>query len=150
MARVRSELHRVLAKAPAAAAPGTNPHRGREGRVDAHEPRDAADGLGRTLSGDLALRATVSRDVVEVDRVEFRLSGEELDDELIGVATLTKPRDTDCICTWNTASVADGTYTLHGVAVDAAGNEGRSAGTTVTVRNGSRILRRFVSRRARQ
>ena len=50
---------------------------------------------------------------------------------LIGQPVLGSGRD----FSWNTTSVPNGTYTLNGVAYDAAGSVGRSADVSTTVKN---------------
>ena len=98
------------------------------------------DGTG--VTGATELPASVAKRVVEVDRVEFRLTGSEHEDELIATAERTKRGQKAWIGTWDAGSVAPGTYTLHSVAVDAASQEGRSPGTAITVEPGRRWSRR--------
>jgi hypothetical protein len=92
---------------------------------------------GATLSGNRLLDATASDDV-RVSRVEFHLTPGSFHDTLIGVATLGRY---GWVYNWNTTRLADGTpipngtYTLNSVAYDPAGNVGRSANVTITVRN---------------
>ncbi len=83
-------------------------------------------------------------DNVGVTSVEFRATGGALHDAVVGPATLTIY---GWIGTWNTTGVADGTYTLQSVAVDAAGNTGRSAAITVKVDNTADRLRSMTARR---
>ena len=68
-----------------------------------------------------------------MSRVEFSLTGAGYDQGLLGVGTRTWG---GWIHNWDTTSVRNGTYTLHGVAFDPVGNAGPSAGLTVTVQNG--------------
>jgi Bacterial Ig domain len=86
---------------------------------------------GATLSGTATLDASAS-DNVTVSRVEFRLTGGNYTNTLIGVATLTY---FGWIFSWDTTSVPNGAYTLNSVAFDPANNFGRSADVNVTVQN---------------
>jgi hypothetical protein len=86
---------------------------------------------GATLSGTTTLDASAS-DNVKVSRVEFRLTGGNSSNVLIGVATLTYY---GWIAQWDTTSVPNGTYTLKSVAYDPANNSGRSASVNITVQN---------------
>jgi outer membrane protein assembly factor BamB len=92
---------------------------------------------GATLSGTTLLDATASDDV-RVSRVEFHLTPGSFHNTLIGVAT---PGTYGWAYNWNTTRLADGTpvpngtYTLNSVAYDPAGNVGRSANVTITVKN---------------
>lgn len=85
----------------------------------------SAPANGATLSGNVDLTASAS-DAVGVTKVEFYAAG-----SLLGVDQ-TAPYS----LTWNTADVANGSYTLMAKAFDAAGNVGTDNDTTVTVSNG--------------
>jgi Bacterial Ig domain len=89
-----------------------------------HQPR-------RPLSGVAPLAARAS-DNVALSKVEFYLTGGIYNNALIGVATQTY---VGWIYNWNTASVPNGAYALNSVAVDYAGNVGRSGGVNVAVQN---------------
>jgi outer membrane protein assembly factor BamB len=84
---------------------------------------------GATLSGTTTLDATAA-DNVKVSRVEFRLTGGNYNNALIGVATATY---FGWIAQWDTTSVPNGAYTLNSVALDPANNSGRSANVNITV-----------------
>jgi len=86
-----------------------------------------------TLSGVATLGAAAT-DYLQVEKVQFRLNGGDQHDTLIGVGHLTLG---GWIARWNTASLADGTYTVQSVAYDAAGTSSVSNNITVTVRNSS-------------
>jgi outer membrane protein assembly factor BamB len=86
---------------------------------------------GATLSGTTILDASAS-DNVKVSRVEFRLTGGNYNNALVGVATLTYY---GWLYGWDTISVPNGAYTLNSVAFDPAGNQGRSADVGITVQN---------------
>ena len=129
-------------------------HRGRIRIVGARDPARLA-GLatppvvaiaqptdGAVLTGTVELRASVARRVVEVERVEYRLTGEGLDDETVAIAERAGRGQREWVAPWDAGSVAPGSYTLHGVAVDASGTEGRSPATIVTVHAGGRWPRR--------
>jgi len=77
------------------------------------------------VSASVTVSATAA-DNVGVAGVQFRLNGANL-----GSEDTNAPYST----TWNTTSVANGTYTLTAVARDAAGNTTTSATVTVTVSN---------------
>ncbi|UFS69117.1 Ig-like domain-containing protein [Geomonas sp. RF6] len=79
---------------------------------------------GSTVRGAVSVSANAT-DAVGVTRVEFYVQG------AIAATTTTAPYS----FTWNTASVANGSYTLTAKAYDAAGNIGRSGTVTVTVSN---------------
>ena len=86
---------------------------------------------GATLSGGQWLDASASGNVA-VQKVEFHLTGGTLNDALVATGT---PTYYGWLAGWNTATVANGTYTLQSVAYDASGNVGRSSPITVTVSN---------------
>jgi hypothetical protein len=86
---------------------------------------------GATLSGTAILDASAA-DNVKVSRVEFRLTGGDFNNALIGVATSTYY---GWIAQWETTSVPNGAYTLNSVAFDPANNSGRSADVSITVQN---------------
>jgi chitinase len=77
-----------------------------------------------SVSGTVALTASAS-DNVGVSRVEFYVNG----------ALQGSDTSTPYTCSWNTASLAAGSYTLTARAYDAAGNVGQSGAVTVTVVN---------------
>jgi hypothetical protein len=79
---------------------------------------------GATISGTVALTASAS-DNVGVSKVEFYQNGTLL------FAGNVLPYSYN----WNTASVADGSYTITAKAYDAAGNIAQSANVAVTVKN---------------
>ncbi|QSQ22669.1 S8 family serine peptidase [Pyxidicoccus parkwayensis] len=81
---------------------------------------------GATLSGTASLSASASDDV-GVARVEFYAGT-----SLLGTAT-SAPYS----LSWNTTTVANGTYSLTTKAYDAANNVGTSATVSVTVNNGT-------------
>jgi hypothetical protein len=95
--------------------------------VDATEPTIALTGPagGSTVSGTVSITATAS-DNVGVAGVQFRINGSNH-----GPETTTAPY----AVSWNTTTIANGSYTITAVARDAAGNVGASAGVTVTVAN---------------
>ena len=84
-----------------------------------------------TLSGTALLDASAS-DNVKVTGLEYHLTGGAFQDTRVGVAT---PARYGWIFNWNTSSIPNGGYTLKSVAFDAAGNIGRSANVSITVRN---------------
>ncbi|MEI9808764.1 MAG: Ig-like domain-containing protein [Bacteroidota bacterium] len=77
------------------------------------------------VAGSVNVTATAA-DNIGVAGVQFLLNGANL-----GTEVLTAPYATS----WNTASVANGTYTLTARARDAAGNTTTSTGVVVTVNN---------------
>ncbi|MCY1022521.1 S8 family serine peptidase [Pyxidicoccus sp. MSG2] len=81
---------------------------------------------GATLSGTASLSASAS-DNVGVSRVEFYAGT-----ALLGTATASPYS-----FSWNTTTVANGTYALTTKAYDAANNVGTSATVSVTVNNGT-------------
>jgi hypothetical protein len=86
---------------------------------------------GATLSGSQWLDASASGNVA-VNKVEFHLTGGSLNDVVVATGT---PTYYGWLGGWNTATVANGTYTLQSVAYDASGNVGRSTPITITVSN---------------
>jgi hypothetical protein len=86
---------------------------------------------GATLTGSQYLDASAS-DTGGVAKVEFHLTGGTLNNALIATAT---PTFYGWLAGWNTATVANGTYTLQSVAYDAPGASGTSTGVTITVNN---------------
>ena len=78
-----------------------------------------------TVSGTVALTASAT-DNVGVVGVRFRVNGAD-----VGSEDVTAPYT----ASWNTSSLANGTYTITAVARDAAGNTKTSATITVTVNN---------------
>ncbi len=89
-------------------------------------PRD-----GSTVSGTTTLDAAAT-DYHRVTGVEFLLTGGGHLGTPIATAHLTFG---GWVATWNTTTLANGTYTLRTVARDSAGRTSLSAGTTVTVQN---------------
>jgi hypothetical protein len=83
-----------------------------------------APASGATVSGTVTLTANAS-DNVGVSKVEFYENGVLLN------ATNVAPYN----CSWNTTTVANGSYTLTAKAYDAAGNVGQSSNVSVTVNN---------------
>lgn len=77
-----------------------------------------------TVSGTVAVIATAT-DNVRVTKVEFYLNG-----SLVSTAT-----GSPYSFSWNTASMANGSYTLSAKAYDAASNVGQSTSVSVTVNN---------------
>ncbi len=75
-----------------------------------------------TVSGTVSVTASAS-DNVGVTKVEFYLNG----------ALQTTDTSTPYLYSWNTSSLAAGSYTLMAKAYDAAGNVGQSADVPVTV-----------------
>lgn len=85
------------------------------------------------LSGAELLDAAATDDV-DLTKVEFLLTGGSEHSELIAVA---RPTFFGWVAKWNTASVANGTYTVQSVAYDSAGSKSQSKGVTITVNNQS-------------
>jgi outer membrane protein assembly factor BamB len=86
---------------------------------------------GATVSATTTLDATAS-DNVSVSTVAFHLINGS-NDTLLGNGT---PDGTGhWKLNWNTTTVANGTYKLHSVATDPAGNHGQSPDVTITVHN---------------
>jgi len=83
---------------------------------------------GATLSGTVTVAASAS-DNVGVSRVEFYANGTLLSASNIAPYSYS----------WNTASVANGSYTLQARAYDSTGNVGQSSAITVSVSNSARI-----------
>jgi hypothetical protein len=86
---------------------------------------------GATLSANSDLAATAS-DNVGVTAVEFHATDTALNDTVLGSATLT---NNDWVFTWDTTTVANGSYTLTSVAHDAAGNTTTSNPISVEIQN---------------
>jgi hypothetical protein len=101
---------------------------------------------GAVVSGTIPLNAGVTDALVDTSAIEFRVSGEGLDDSMVGDAT---PTFSGWICMWDTTTVPNGTYVVTSVARDLAGNVGRGRGVEVTVRNrpSLRLSRRRVASR---
>ena len=87
---------------------------------------------GTTLHGASGVLDASATDNVGVTRVEFRLTGGAVQNQLIGNATLSY---FGWISIWNTATVPNGTYKLRSVAFDAAGNSQTSAPRTIKIAN---------------
>ena len=86
---------------------------------------------GDTLSGTQTLTA-LTKSIVYVTTVEFRLTGADAGDTVIGVAERTWG---GWVCSWDTTTVRNGIYVVTSEATDLAGKTARSEGVTVTVRN---------------
>ena len=84
----------------------------------------SAPANGSTVSGTASVTASAG-DNVGITKVEFYVNG-----SLMGTDTASPYS-----FSWNTASAANGSYTLIAKAYDAAGNVGQSANITVTVNN---------------
>jgi hypothetical protein len=84
---------------------------------------------GATLTGSQYLDALASNNVTTV---EFHLTGGTLNNALIATAA---PTYYGWLTSWNTTTVANGTYTLQSVAYYASGASGTSTGTTIMVNN---------------
>jgi Bacterial Ig domain len=84
------------------------------------------------VSGAEGLDAVATGDLQNVTRVEFLLTDGSEPSKVIAVA---RPSFYGWIAKWNTASVANGTYTLQSVAYDSAGRKSQSKGVTITVNN---------------
>jgi hypothetical protein len=80
---------------------------------------------GQTKSGSFAITASAS-DNIGVASVQFKMNGANL-----GSAMTTAPYS----MTWDSGTVANGTYQFTAVAVDAAGNSATSAAVSVVVSN---------------
>ncbi len=87
---------------------------------------------GATLSGTSAVLEATASDVGGVTALEFHATDAGANDTLIGSATLTMDGWT---YTWDTTTIANGTYTLTSIAHDGAGNTGTSPPITVTIAN---------------
>ena len=86
---------------------------------------------GAKLSGSTVLVAQTTS-YFSVTKVEFHLTGGSQHDTLIGTAT---PTLYGWVTEWNTTTVANGTYSLRGVAYGAGGISGTSASVSITVSN---------------
>ena len=86
---------------------------------------------GASVSGNALLDAAAS-DPGGVAKVQFALTGGALNQAVLGTAV---PTLYGYLFSFNTTTVANGTYTLQSVASDTAGNTGYSAGIQVTVNN---------------
>lgn len=87
---------------------------------------------GATVSGTYVLAASASLGDLPATRVEFRLAGGQLDNQLIGVGTKSL---FGWLCSWNTSDVPNGRYTLRSIAYDAAGKSVQSKGISLSVKN---------------
>jgi peptidoglycan/LPS O-acetylase OafA/YrhL len=87
---------------------------------------------GATVSGAYVLAGAAVLGSSPVTKVEFRLSGGQLDNQLIGVANKTF---VGWLCYWNTSNVANGRYTLRSIAYDAAGKSVQSKPISLSVKN---------------
>jgi hypothetical protein len=80
---------------------------------------------GSTVSGTVTMSASAADDVGVVG-VQFRVNGANFGSE---------DQSAPYSISWNTATLANGTYTLSAIARDAAGNQRTSSNVTVTVKN---------------
>ncbi len=97
---------------------------------------------GANLSGAVPIDAETTDDT-SVTSVSFYLTDPSRSDILIGTGTKTL---IGWIGSWNTTKVANGTYALHSVAYDVAGQSSRSPDVTVTVGNkGSHRVRTMLA-----
>jgi hypothetical protein len=85
-----------------------------------------------TLSGSQYLDAMASPGVTGVT---YELSGNGLSDDVVATGT---PTLYGWLAGWNTTTVPNGTYTLHGVASYTGGVSGTSPPVNVTISNESR------------
>jgi peptidoglycan/LPS O-acetylase OafA/YrhL len=85
---------------------------------------------GKILKGSQLLLATAPYHL-GISKVEFRISGETLNDLLIGTTLFTQ----EWQFLWNTTTVPNGTYTLRSVAYGAGRERSTSPGVTVRVAN---------------
>ena len=90
-----------------------------------------APAAGAVLTGAAVLSATAT-DNVGVTSVQFMLDGQPF-----GASLAAAPYTT----AWDTTAAANGTHALQVVARDAAGNTGTSGTVTVTVSNGTGVLK---------
>jgi len=86
---------------------------------------------GATLAGGQWLDATASS-TIGVTKVEFRLTGGTLNNSLIGTAV---PTQYGWLFGWNTATVANGAYSLRSVAYDPTGASAPSPAVAIIVAN---------------
>ena len=86
---------------------------------------------GSVVKGSTLISATAT-DYFGVSKVEFELSGQGLQDQVISQA---KPYPYGWLGSWRTADVPDGQYTLRSIAFNPAGRSTRSPGVEVTVHN---------------
>lgn len=89
-----------------------------------------APASGATVSGSAVAVSANASDNVGVTNVEFYR----------GTTLISNDNTSPYSISWNTTTVANGSYTLTSKAYDAAGNVGTSAGVTVTVSNGGGAL----------
>jgi hypothetical protein len=86
---------------------------------------------GARLSGTAVLDAEAT-DYFRVTKVEFLLTDESHHSTIIAIAS---PSIVGWIAEWKTATVTNGTYTLHSVAFDGTGTSDQSTGVTITINN---------------
>jgi hypothetical protein len=88
---------------------------------------------GSWVSGSqVVLDAGTPDPLARVSKVEFHLTGGSLSDTLVATATFGPY---GWLASWDSTTVPDGTYTLTGVAYDAAGNQAYGNGATIIVEN---------------
>jgi hypothetical protein len=88
---------------------------------------------GSWASGSqVVLDAGTPDPLADVSKVEFHLTGGSLSDTLVATATFSPY---GWMASWDSTTVPDGTYTLTGVAYDAAGNQAYGNGATIIVEN---------------
>jgi hypothetical protein len=85
----------------------------------------ASPANGSTVSGTVTISASASDDV-GVAGVQFRVNGANFGSE---------DQSAPYSISWNTTTLANGTYTLSAIARDAAGNQRTASNVTVTVNN---------------
>ncbi len=87
---------------------------------------------GATVSGTYVLDAAAALANSPVTKVEFRLSGGGLHNQLIGFGSESF---VGWLCYWHTSSVGNGRYTLMTIAYDAAGKSVQSKSISLSVKN---------------
>ncbi len=91
----------------------------------------AAPASGATLTGLVTLGADASS-TIGVSKVTFELTGKKLHNSVVATAESTVY---GWLATWDSAGVANGTYSLKAVAYDSTGSAGTSPSVNVKVRN---------------
>ncbi len=87
---------------------------------------------GARLSKAVPLSAEATTEIYVITRVDFLVSGNGLDGVRIARA---RPYIYGWLASWNTTTVANGSYLLQSVAYDAAGHSTRSVGVQIQVTN---------------